>query len=88
MSRWPIHRWPSAQEESLVENMLVQVSREELVEIVETAVERKLLELFADVDAITLKPEVKERLLRQEKMVAARERGHDLADIIEQLDLG
>jgi hypothetical protein len=71
-----------------VENMLVQVSREELVEIVETAVERKLLELLADVDAITLKPEVKERLLRQEKMVAAGERGHDLADIIEQLDLG
>ena len=69
--------------------LVTQMTREELIEVIETAVERKFLELFNDSDAgLELKPEVKQRLLHQQEMVEQGERGYAFEDILQQLELG
>ena len=67
-----------------METLVSQMTKEELIQTIESVMERKLLELFGDIE---LKPEVEERLIRQKKMVDQGERGHAFDDIVQQLDL-
>ncbi|HRV92141.1 MAG TPA: hypothetical protein P5526_08260 [Anaerolineae bacterium] len=68
--------------------LVAQMTKEELIQIIESVIERKLLELFDDLDDTELKQEVRDRLLRQQEKVAQGERGHAFDDIVRQLDLG
>jgi hypothetical protein len=60
-----------------------QMSKDELREMIETTVERKLLELLGDPDeGHSLRKSVRERLVRQRKAVAAGERDEAFEDVI------
>jgi len=72
----------------MMETLVAQMTKEELIEVIEAIIERKLLELFDNVDSLELKPEVESRLLRQKALVTQGERGHIFEDIVQQLDLG
>lgn len=67
--------------------LVSQMTKEELVQIIEAVIERKLLELFDSFDDVELKPEVESRLIHQKEMVAQGERGHAFEDIVQHLDL-
>ena len=71
-----------------METLVAQMTKEELVQIIETVIERKLLELIDDFDDLELKPEVRERLIYQKERVSEGERGQAFEDVIQQLDLG
>jgi len=67
---------------------VAHMSKRELTEIVSSTVERKLLEILGDPDdGLTLKKNLRGRLLRQKKAVARGERGTDLASVRRQLSL-
>ena len=67
---------------------VAQMSQDELREMIESSVERKLLELLGDPDeGLVLKKSVRTRLLRQQQIVAAGERGRALADVARDLGL-
>ncbi len=58
---------------------VAQMTKSELIEIIETAVEQKLLELLGDPDEERpIRKSLQERLLRQRQAVAAGERGEPL----------
>ncbi len=61
---------------------VAQMTREELIELIEASIERKLLEILGDPDeGLDIREEVKARLLRQRKAVAAGERGRSLEEV-------
>jgi len=67
---------------------VAKMTKSELKEIIESTVEKKLLQLLGDPDqGLALKKAVKDRLLRQRKAVAAGERGESLAAITKRLRL-
>ena len=67
---------------------VAQMSKQELEEMISNAVEEKLLELFGDPDeGLTMKENLRKRLLRQKRAVATGERGTDLGTIRKQLGL-
>jgi hypothetical protein len=67
---------------------IVQITREELQHMIDASVERKLIEILGNPDeGLTLKQSVRERLLRQQKAVAAGERGSMLDDVARRLGL-
>jgi len=71
---------------------VAQLSKEELREMIETAVEtaleHKLLEILGDPDAgLQIRKTLRDRLLRQQESVAAGERGQPLEAVVEQLGL-
>jgi DNA-binding GntR family transcriptional regulator len=67
---------------------VAQMSRDELREMIEVALEQKLLELLGDPDGgLEIRESVRERLLRQQKAVAAGERGEPFEDVVRQLGL-
>jgi vacuolar-type H+-ATPase subunit E/Vma4 len=73
-------------------NTVAQMTREELRElietVVETAVEQKLREILGDPDAdLEIRKTLQKRLLRQQRAVAAGERGQTLEDVVRQLGL-
>jgi hypothetical protein len=58
----------------------------ELREMIETAVEQKLLELLGDPDqGLQLRKAVRLRLLRQQEAVAAGDRGEAFEDVVRRL---
>ena len=60
----------------------------ELKQLIENAVEDKLLEVLGDPDAgRQICANVRQRLLRQRKAVAKGERGEPLADVVKALGL-
>ena len=64
-------------------------TKQELKESIESTVEQKLLELLGDPDqGLVLKKTVKDRLIRQRKVVASGQRGESLAVIVKRLGLG
>jgi hypothetical protein len=68
---------------------VARMTKHELKEIIESTVEQKLLELLGDPDqGLVLKKAVKDRLLRQRKVVASGQRGESLAVIVKRLGLG
>lgn len=67
---------------------VAQMTKDELQEMIETAVEQKLLELLGDPDeGLRLKKQVRDRLLRQKQDVAAGERGKPFKDVARRLGL-
>ena len=59
-----------------MDTTVAQMTKDELREIIETTVERKLLELLGDPDeGLPIRKSVHERLLRQKRAVAEGERG-------------
>ena len=60
----------------------------ELEKMIESSVERKLIEMFRDPDAgLELRPEFAEGLFRQEREFAAGKRGKPLAQVTKRLGL-
>ncbi len=66
---------------------LNEMTKEELIQLIETVIDRKLLEVFDVDDEVELKPDVRERLIRQRAAVERGERGASFDDIVQQLDL-
>ncbi len=67
---------------------VARMSKEELREMIETSVERKLLELLGDPDeGLEIRKSVRDRLLRQKKAVAAGERGEPFEAVVRRLGL-
>jgi len=63
--------------------MVAQMSKEELREMIEAAVEQKLLEMFGDPDeGLEIRESVRDRLLRQKKAIAMGERGEPSEDLV------
>lgn len=68
---------------------VLEVSREELQEMVEAMVEQKLLELLGEPETDhPVKKALRERLLLQRRLVEGGERGVSLEEAIESLGLG
>ncbi len=67
---------------------VAQMTKEELREMIETAVEQKLIELLGDPDeGLPIRKAVRDRLLRQRQAVANGERGEPFEDVIRRLGL-
>lgn len=67
---------------------VAQMTKEELRELIETSVERKLLELLGDPDeGLELRESLLARLSRQRRAVAAGERGESLEDVARRTGL-
>jgi len=67
---------------------VADMTTEELQKMIESSVERKLIQMFKDPDAgLELQPEIVESLLRQEKEFAEGERGKPFEEVLAQLGL-
>ncbi|HTI49574.1 MAG TPA: hypothetical protein VL475_01430 [Planctomycetaceae bacterium] len=67
---------------------LATMSKEELREMIETAVENKLMELFGDPDTgLKMRKKVRDQLHRQTKAVAQGDRGNEFAQVVKRLGL-
>jgi len=67
---------------------VAQMTKGELREVIEAAVEHKLLELLGDPDeGLTLSKSVRDRLLRQKHAVSGGERGESFEDAVQRLGL-
>ncbi len=67
---------------------VVQVSKQELTQIISNVVEEKLVELFGDPDdGLTMKQNLRKRLIRQKRSVEKGDRGTDLSSIRKHLGL-
>jgi hypothetical protein len=67
---------------------VAQMTKEELIAIIETSIEQKLLEILGDPDeGLEIKKSVRDRLLHQRKAVAAGERGEPFEDVVRRLGL-
>ena len=65
-----------------------RMTKAELKEMIETTVERKLLELLDDPDkGQTIRKSVRDRLVRQRKAVASGQRGGSFAEAAKRLGL-
>jgi hypothetical protein len=68
---------------------VLQMTQEELKDMIETLIEQKLMELFGNLDdGLELQERVYQRLLRQKQAVIAGERGQPFAEVVQQLNLG
>jgi hypothetical protein len=64
--------------------VVAQMTKDELQEMMETIIERKLLEILGDPDEdLELRAAIRDRLLRQRKAVAAGERGEPFAQVVQ-----
>ena len=67
---------------------VVQVSKQALTKLISNVVERKLVELFGDPDdGLTMKQNLRKRLLRQKRAVEKGDRGTDLPSVRKHLGL-
>ena len=67
---------------------VAQMSKRELTHVISNVVEQKLVELFGDPDdGLSMKENLRKRLLRQKKAVVKGDRGTDLTSIRKQLGL-
>jgi len=67
---------------------IAHMTKKELAQVISTAVEQKLVELFGDPDeGLELKENLRKRLIRQKKAVAKGERGVDSATVRKHLGL-
>jgi len=68
--------------------MVAQMTTDELREMIEAAVEEKLLELLGDPDeGLPIRESLRKRLVAQMNRVAAGERGEQLEDVARRLGL-
>ena len=74
--------------ESDMATTVLQTTKSELTEMIETIIEQKLLELLGDPDeGLPVRKLVRDRLLRQQQAVAVGERGEPLEDVVRRLGL-
>ncbi|MBI3361698.1 MAG: hypothetical protein HY023_11380 [Chloroflexi bacterium] len=67
---------------------VIQITTDELTEIIGAVVEQKLIELFGDPDeGLVLTRTMRNRLLRQKKAVASGERGELFESVVVRLRL-
>ncbi|MGB9521194.1 MAG: hypothetical protein ACPL6F_00420 [Anaerolineales bacterium] len=67
---------------------IAQMTKEELQQLIEDAVEKKLIELIGDQDkGMKLRQTFRQRLLNQRSMVINGERGKSLEEVIHHLSL-
>jgi len=67
---------------------IAQMTKEELQQLIENAIEKKLLEMIGDPDeGLMLRKTFRQRLLNQHQKVLAGERGQSLEEVLSQLDL-
>jgi hypothetical protein len=67
---------------------VARMSKKELTQVISTVVEQKLLELFGDPDEdLSMRDNLRKRLIRQKKAVAKGERGVELSVVRKQLSL-
>jgi hypothetical protein len=67
---------------------VIQVSKQELTQLISSTIEQKLVELFGDPDdGLSMKENLRQRLLRQKKAVAKGDRGEELSSIRKRLGL-
>jgi hypothetical protein len=67
---------------------VAQMTKEELSELVELAVEKKLLEMLQDPEeGLELRSTVRDRLLHQQQAVATGERGGPLEEVTQELGI-
>ena len=79
----------SDKRDSSMTTTVAQMTKEELWEMIEAAIEQKLLEILGDPDeGLEIRETVRDRLLRQKEAVVAGERGQPLEDVVQQLGLG
>jgi hypothetical protein len=65
-----------------------QISKDELREMIETSIEKKLLEMLGDPDeGLPIRKSMRDRLMRQKKAVAKGERGESLESVTRRLGL-
>lgn len=65
-----------------------RMTKTELKEMIETAVEQKLLELLGDPDeGLSVKKAVRDRLIRQRQSIGAGQEGEAFADVVRRLKL-
>ncbi len=65
-----------------------QMTPDELRELVETTIEQKLIEMFGDPDeGLELKPELRERIIRQRQEYVEGKRGHSLDQVTKRMSL-
>ena len=68
--------------------LVSQMTKEDLREMISAVLDEKLTELFGDPDeGLELRDEVKQRLLQQRAAVERGERGRPLADVAQELGL-
>lgn len=66
--------------------VLAKMTKRELQEMIEAALERKLLEMLGDPDKdLQLRANVRRRLAKQQKEVAAGTRGKAMEDVLRSL---
>lgn len=71
-----------------MEQMVSQMTKEELQQVIESSVESKLLEMFGDPDeGLVLREDVRKRLLKSKAAVERGERGRSLDDVARRLGL-
>lgn len=67
---------------------VAQMTKDELREMIETAIEQKLLELLGDPDeGLLIQEAIRDRLLRQRQAVTGGERGEPFESVIRRLGL-
>jgi hypothetical protein len=85
---WGIMRPNLAVREVKMARTVAQTTQDELRDMIETIVERKLIDMFGDPDeGLILDPGLRERLTRQMQAVAAGGRGIALDEVAAQLGL-
>ena len=69
-------------------NMVAEMTKDELREMMDALIEQKLLEILGDPDeGLEIRESLQDRLLHQKKAVAAGERGEPFEDVVRQLGL-
>lgn len=69
-------------------NIVGQMTKDEFAELIESIVERKLVELLSDPDhGLELHDDVRTRLQQQRQDVAAGDRGRGLDDVVRDLPM-
>ena len=67
---------------------VAQMTKQELREMIEAALEHKLLEMLGDPDeGLEIRKALRDKLLRQKQAVAAGERGEPFEDVKQRLGL-
>lgn len=71
-----------------MESTVAKMTKEELKEMMEAAIEQKLVELFGDPDeGLPIRKVVRDRLLRQKRAVSRGRRGEPFEEVVRQLGL-
>jgi sialic acid synthase SpsE len=69
-------------------DIVAQMTKDELKELIETTIEQNLFELFGDPEeGLEIKEEIRDQLRRQMAAVEAGERGEALEDVVNSLSL-